>query len=259
MGDAECVDDIVTEMTAHFAALGCDHNAVFALLYLTTTEFIRDAIRGEGEFADGADVFADAALLNRQATVFARYYLDAFNAWEAGEVSRVPEAWRIAFDAAEGREVHTFGNMFLGISAHVNRDLPFVLYRMGVFPDHHDDHNAVNDVLAEARLGGPERLGSFPAIAATLDWTIFAGVVDLPADLASPTLVADWRQDAWEWAALLADAPDAEARGKVAAQIEAHAAAVATDIADAFAYEDLDHLDGIDPDSRDAFCAAVAG
>ena len=35
-------------------------------------------------------------------------------------------------DAAKGRQVTGLGNLLLGMNAHINRDLPFVLYSIGL-------------------------------------------------------------------------------------------------------------------------------
>ena len=48
----------------------------------------------------------------------------------------VPRAWAIAFGAADERAMSAAGNLALGINAHVQRDLPFVLAAIGlVKPD----------------------------------------------------------------------------------------------------------------------------
>ena len=48
----------------------------------------------------------------------------------------VPGRWLKAFDAARDKRVNATGDLLLGINAHVNRDLPFVLAGMGlVRPD----------------------------------------------------------------------------------------------------------------------------
>jgi hypothetical protein len=103
--------------------------------------------------------------------------------------------------------------MFLGINAHVNRDLPFVLYRLGMvrddagYDDRYEDHQRVDAVLAATRPV------AFPQIGLTLDPTIFDPSL-LPAmapDLTDPVVSPTWRQHAWEQAERLAAAPDAAA------------------------------------------------
>ena len=68
--------------------------------------------------------------------MFADYYFEQFDDWHAGRIDQVSPAWRIAFHAADAQQVTGMGNVFLGMNAHVNRDLPFVLAEIGlVKPD----------------------------------------------------------------------------------------------------------------------------
>ena len=226
-----CVDRLVVEMKRGYQRLGCRHDAAFALLYLRTTEDIRTAIR--------AGEFSDRRLWNQLTTAFGRYYLDAFRAWRSGQVRRAPMAWRIAFRAAKSKRVSTLGDVFLGISAHVNRDLAFAYYRHGL--EDHDDHLHVNAILAAVR---PAALGE---ITARLDPDI-AG--ELPSD---PTLQLDvvaWRELAWTNAQRLAAAPDRAARREIAAGIDRHAVWMARRIKAAFRATDTANA------RRDTFCRA---
>jgi hypothetical protein len=223
-----CVDRLVAGMKRSYERLGCNHNSAFALLYLRTTESIRDAIR--------AGEFSDRRLWNQTTTAFGRYYLDAFRAWRSGHVRRAPMAWRIAFRAAKRKQVATLGDVFLGISAHVNRDLAFVYYRLGV--KDHDDHLHVNAILERVR---PPALAE---IIARLDPDV-AG--QSPND---PTLQLDivaWRELAWTNAQRLAAAPDRAARRVVAADIDRHSVWMARRIKAAFRATAANTR-------RDAFC-----
>ena len=98
------------------------------------------------------------------------------------------------------------GDLLLGINAHVQRDLPLVLYAVGlVRPDgtsRKADHDRVNvilnrvtdDILAEiARRFDP-----------TVDDTNLPTTLD---DAALFQLLAAWREKAWRNAELLATAP----------------------------------------------------
>jgi hypothetical protein len=226
-----CVDRLLADMEHNVERLGCDHNAAFALLYWRTTEGIRDAIR--------AGEFSDRPFWNQVTTAFGRYYLDAFTAWRRGHPGRVPKAWRIAFRAAADGQVATLGDLVLGINAHVNRDLAFVYYRLGV--RNHDDHLFVNTVLARVQPV------AYPEIIAALDPTM-AG--QAPTD---PTLSLDivaWRELAWRNAARLRRAPDRAARRAVAASIERHSVAMARRIRAAFPV--TDEADR----ARDEYCEA---
>ena len=243
-GRVQCVDKTIRDMTRRTDALAsaCDHNAVFSLTYLRVTEEYRRTI--EGPFFD------DTPFVNYEDTLFAHYYFAAFDAWNAARVAEVPPAWRIAFDTAERRKVSAMGDLLLGINAHVQRDLPLVLYSIGlVRPDgtsRKADHDRVNiilnrvtdDVIAEiARRFDP-----------AIDDT------DLPTTLDAAALfqvIAGWREQAWRNAELLAAAPTPQARELVVAQIEQVAATEAQVIATSTAYLPLVQSSA----ARDAFCA----
>lgn len=248
-----CVDALIREMERHYDRLGCDHNAVFALLYLRTTQAIRDAIAGSNvlgleEPLFEEPVFDDPLFLAHEAYAFGRYYLDAYYAWERGQLDRVPEAWRIAFDAAANEEVSVAGNMFLGINAHVNRDLALVLHSIGlVDPDggsRHEDHLAVNQVLGA--VGGLTRGEILLRHGGFLDWQ------PMPTDADNPLVVPEWRAVAWEHAVAL-DAGEMTPR-----DVEEYAAAEATRIASESAYSNIyDEEQAAEAiAARDAYCEA---
>jgi hypothetical protein len=226
-----CLTRLLRKMERNYERLGCNHNSIFSLLYWRTTEGIRDA-NWSGEFSD-------RRFWNQITYAFGMYYLDAFKAWRKGRTSRTPKAWRIAFKAARAEKVSSVGDIWLGINAHVNRDLAFVYYQLGL--DNYADHLHVNTVLARARLV------VFPEIIATLDPTAAS---QTPRD---PTLALDvfaWRELAWNNAQRLAAAPNAKARGVIAAEIERNAVAMANGIKAAFPA-----TAGANQ-ARDAFCAS---
>jgi Family of unknown function (DUF5995) len=243
-GRAKCVDRTIRDMTRRFDGLAasCDHNAIFSLTYLRVTEEYRRTI--------DTPFFDDTPFVNHEDTIFARYYFAAYDAWAAGRIDRVPPAWRIAFDAARAHEVSASGDLLLGINAHVQRDLPLVLYAIGlVRPDgtsRKPDHDRVNailnrvtdDVLAEiARRFDP-----------TVDDTQLPTGLD---DAALFQTLAAWREKAWRSAELLAAAPTPEARELVVAGIEHDAATEAQGIVTATHYVPLLQSSG----PRDSFCA----
>ncbi len=203
-GHVRCVDAVIREMRSRLKPLvrDCDHDAVFALVYLRTTEEYRRTI-------EDPNFFVDSAFVNHQDAVFAKLYFDAFDAWHRGDRDEVPPAWRVLFSAAENREVSGTGNLLLGMSAHVNRDLPLALAEIGlVRPDgssRKDDHNKVNQFLV--RVVEPvidEVALRFDPAAddAQLDGT----TMDETATL---QLLFGWREEAWRNAEriALADTP----------------------------------------------------
>ena len=247
-GRAQCVTKTIREMTRRFAGLAssCDHNAVFSLTYLRVTEDYRRTI--EGPFFD------DTTFVNYEDTLFAHYYFAAFDAWSAGHTAEVPPAWRVAFDAAAARSVSATGDLLLGINAHVQRDLPLVLYSVGlVRPDgttRKPDHDRVNVILNRVADDVIDE------IARRFDPT--ADDANLPTSLDEATLfqlLAAWREKAWRNAELLAAAPTSAARQLVVAGIEQDAAAEADAIVASTRYAPYSGGSA----ARDTFCATHHG
>ncbi|MCP9489200.1 MAG: DUF5995 family protein [Solirubrobacteraceae bacterium MAG38_C4-C5] len=243
-GRIQCVDAVIREMTRRFDRLAedCDHDAIFALSYLRTTEEYRLAATTPG-------FFEDPGFVNHEDAVFARYYLDAYDAWERGDSAEVPPAWRTALRAADDRTVSATGNMLLGINAHIQNDLPFVLAEIGLVArdgsSRKDDHDRVNEFLNKVSDD------LIPEIARRFDPTVDDS--DLPTwidDLAKFQAVPAWRETAWRNAERLVAADSAQERARVAREIEGYAASQALLIRSATAY-------GLFEDSgeRDAFCA----
>jgi len=244
-GRVQCVDKTVRQMTSRFDALAssCDHGAIFSLTYLRVTEEYRRTI--DGPFFD------DTPFVNYEDTLFAHYYFAAYDAWAAGRTEQVPPAWRVAFDTAKAGAVSGSGDLLLGINAHVQRDLPLVLYSIGlVSPDgtsRKADHDRVDVILNRVQ---DEIISE---IARRFDPTVDDS--NLPTTLDDAAIfqsLAGWREKAWRNAELLAAAPTPEARALVVAGIEQDATAEAQAIVAATQYPPL--LGG--RAARDAFCAA---
>jgi hypothetical protein len=245
-GSVKCIDNVVREMTRRWERLGCDHNAVFALTYLLTTEEYRRAVSDR-------DFFADNAHVNHQAAVFADLYFQPFDAWyHKGRKGTVPPAWRVAFHAADEEAVTGTGNMLLGMNAHIRRDLPFVLNAVGlVAPDGESrkpDHDRVNLILNAVAPTVTEET------AARYDPSIAHGNVQGTTldDSLRVQVVAEWREEAWRKAELLANAEDETELLDIAEMIERDATASAVLIVLAYGYDDVLR----DASDRNAHCAA---
>lgn len=214
-GRPACVRQTIREMRQRFEPLAqtCDHDAVFSLAYLRTTEAFYEA-------SETPDFFTDARRINHQAVAFARMYFGAYDDWSAGRHERVAPAWRVAFRAADDRAVSGSTDLLLGMNAHVNRDLPFVLAATGmVGPEgSKQDHDKVNEVLN--RVVEP----LMAELAARFDPD--ADRVATPYGLGYTGLMQmllEWRENAWRQAERLVSAPDQAARDQIAEQIEANA------------------------------------
>ncbi len=244
-GRPTCVRLTIEEMQRRFRPLAatCSHQAVFSLAYLRTTQEYKRAAEEKG-------FFEDVRFVNHEDAVFAKYYFDAYDAWAADRLRRVPKAWRIAFDAARDRQVTGSGNLLLGMNAHVNRDLPFVLAAIGlVKPDgtsRKPDHDKVNVFLN--RVVEPLIAEEAQRFDPTMD------DAETPYGLsytALMQLLVAWRETAWRNAERLVSAPDAAARAAVADDIEAYAASNARAFVTQYQYGPLSSSA-----RRDAYCAA---
>jgi uncharacterized protein DUF5995 len=233
-----CIDTEIELMTELRDRLGCDHRAVFATTYLELTKEIRRFVESDpGALEDLNYLYTEDAL-------FADFYFDTITAWKNG--GRVPPAWRIAFEQAERGEITGAQEMLLGINAHVQNDMPFVIAALGVrMPDgtsRKPDHDAVNEVLNRGYEPVVEAIRQRydPLMSLTNSSLI-------PADnIAGLEIVRVWRELVWRNAERLLTAPTESARQQVAQQIEANAAAWAQGIA-------LAQVPGIRA-SRDRYC-----
>jgi hypothetical protein len=247
-GRTRCVDAVIREMRRRFDPLAesCDHDSIFALAYLRTTEEYRRTI-------EDPTFFEDTAFVNHEDVVFARLYFDAFDSWHTGRRHEVPRAWAIAFQAAADRAMPASGNLSLGINAHVQRDLPFALAGIGlVKPDgssRKPDHDRVNEFLNRVTDD------LYAEIARRFDPTIDDG--DLPGTADNAALfqiIPTWREIAWRNAERLVSASSDEERAEIAASIEAYAASQAETIRLASGYGPLRNSA-----ARDAHCSIHHG
>ncbi|HEX4819336.1 MAG TPA: DUF5995 family protein [Acidimicrobiales bacterium] len=248
-GRSSCVDKTIKEMQRRFDPLAqsCDHNAVFSLAYLRTTQTYEWA-------RDQVGFFQDTPYVNHEDAVFAKYYFDAYDNWATGNRSAVPQAWLIAFDAAKGKQVSGSGSLFLGMSAHVNRDLPYVLAAIGItYPDgtsRKADHDKVNQFLnavIDPLLA--EEAARFDSATDDARDPLLLGYTT------TFQLLAAWRETAWRNAERLTDAPDAASRAVVSQSIEDYAAGVQLVLKAAEAYVPPLQSSA----ARDSFCAANNG
>lgn len=219
----ECVRETIALMRELRRTLGCDHRAVFATTYLLLTREIAEVLRERPRF------FSDRDWLIYQDVVFANFYFRVLSDDAAG--LRVPEAWRIAFDTAARRDANAGQDMLLGINAHVQRDMPYVLAKVGIRTrsgaSRKPDHDRVNQVLRRAYEPIVRKIG---ARYDPLITTTNSGYT--PADdIGGLELVRSWREGVWRNAERLVGASSATQRRAVKDQIEANAAAWARSIA----------------------------
>lgn len=248
-GRSNCLHATLKEQSriADDTASSCSHHAIFARAYVRMTQ-----LYGHTRAIPG--YYQDVSYFNHVDAVFARYYTDSYYNWQSGNRSAVPQSWLTALDAAKDKKVSGSGDLLLGMNAHINRDLPYVMAAVGlVAPDgssRKTDYDAVEAWLydATAPLIAEFAARFDPSIDDTAD----------PFGLGNSALfqmVSSWRENAWRNAEALVSAPTPAARALVAANIEAEANAVAQGILTTQSYLPL--LTSTVP--RDTFCAAHNG
>lgn len=243
VGSPACIADVVAEMTRRLEVLEahCSHEAPFALLYLDVTR---------GVAVQGAQRFRNREFLNHLDAIFANLYFTAYDNWQAGQTSRVPDAWRIAFEAADRGTATVLGDMLLGMNAHISRDLPFALARTGLRePDGQsgqDDFNRVNGLLGSVT---PEVLREeSERFDPTLTSTVLPLIQLDPSSLQQ--LLGAWRGESWHNAERLLTAHTPAQRARVARTIELGAAGRARLISSLTS----DLVIGPDAAQRNAYC-----
>jgi hypothetical protein len=242
-GQPQCVDIVAREMQKRLKPLSdsCSHNALFSLLYLDVTYHIGDAVRTNG-------YFNVPGVISHEDALFASYYFNAFDAYAKGDLANTPGAWQVAFGAAKDKSVQGLGDVLLGMNAHINRDLPFVLYRMGLFnsdgTSRKSDHDLVNSVLFDAY--DDAAIDSARRFDPSMAPSTAPGSGE-----ASIQSVVLWREEAWRNAERLASASTDAERALIAAQIEQAATLEAQAIKAAYSYGP-----GQSSADRDAYCAA---
>jgi hypothetical protein len=235
-----CMDGVISRLQELRGELGCDHRGVFSTTYLELSKELRRALGEEPAF------FNDSAYLQTQAMEFVNYYFDAFEAWENGE--EVAPAWRIAFQAAESGQITGAQEMLLGINAHVQNDMAFVVAQLGVREPDGDsrkpDHDRVNEVLNRAYDDVVREVGARydSLMALTNPKEIF---VD---DIGGLEVARVWRELVWRNAERLVNAKTEAQRTNIGKQIQANAALWARGIAAV-------QVPGIRK-ARDDYCAA---
>lgn len=245
-GRVQCVEKTIRVMQDRFdpIAAACSHHAVFALAYLRTTQTYL-------QYTETAGFLSDPAFVNHEDAAFAQMYFSAFDDWAAGRFDRVPPAWQIALRAADTGQVSGQGDLLLGMNAHVNRDLPFVLAGIGLStpagasrkPDHDQINVVLNHVVEPLLTEEATRFDPQIAVMATPYGIGYTGLMQ--------TLLA-WRETAWRQAERLVSAPDQVTRDLIAAEIEAYAASNARTLLAAAAY----HPPLTTTAARDQYCAA---
>jgi hypothetical protein len=214
-GSIKCVNRTGQRLERQLTKLGCNPNAIFSLAYARMTEKVEAVERSQPKF------FSDNPWLNHYDGTFADFYFNAWNSWQ--KTGTAPPAWQLAFKTADSKGASAAGNLLLGVNAHVNRDLPFTLYAIGLVAPNRTsrkpDHDAVNKILDMVITP------LLNEIAAKYDPNVrvVPGLPESLDDFLEFQAIPLWREQAWRNAELLASAPNAAARAAIATTIDATA------------------------------------
>ncbi len=248
-GSPRCVDRTLKRMRRLQRRDGCDHKGLFLGNYIVVTrEYERIARTADGRHSG---YFEDPAWLAREDALFAKQYFVVRRHWREGRRARVPEAWRIALGEADARSMTGLGDLLLGISAHVNNDMPFMIAGVGLRDQrgrsHKVDHDRFNRALSDSFDDVLED------VAARYDP---AANVDVPGTELEKTaiyqLLALQREAVWRNAERLESARTDAERRQVARSIEDYAALQSRMLLPLFRSPDRSA-------ARDAYCRAQLG
>lgn len=246
-GQVACIDAVVQEMERRYQPLAasCSHQALFALTYLRVTQTYAWSARQPG-------YYADPGWTTHSVAVFAKYYLQAFDAWSANNASSaVPQAWKMALDGARDGAMAGSGNFFLGLNAHINRDLAYAMAAAGLSTA--SGESAKPDFDRVDRLLNSVTTPLVAELSARLDPSMDDTSLPLAVDaVATGNLMFLWREQAWRNAELLAAAPAGLARSLVTTAIETNSVTQATAYRTALAYAPP----VLTRTARDSWCAA---
>ena len=246
-GRPSCLTVTLNEQLHIFtpAAQTCSHLAIFSLAYVRMTQTY-------GWTRDQPGYYHDVPYMNHMDAVFAKYYTDAYYNWANGDRAAVPQSWLYAFDAGKNKAVTGAGDLFLGMNAHINRDLPFVLDASGLVES--DGSSGKSDYDAVEKWLNDDTAPLLAEAAQRFDPTIDDTNNPL-IDYLAFQMVSAWRENAWRNAEALAAAPDAATRALVAQHIEDNANLIAQGLLTSFAVNPLIESNA----TRDAYCAVHNG
>lgn len=222
-----CIDYEITRMDSLRTQFGCDHRGVFATTYELLTKELRSELQAN------ANAFSDASWVISEDATFANMYFGTIDRYAHGLA--VPEAWQIALDTARSGDANGLQDMLLGINAHVQRDMPYMLASVGLHSadgtTHKPDHDRFNAILNQAYQNVVDTLAARYDSAIDLIAPAFNPLLGFVGNVSGDQLVQAWREGVWRNAEALLNASTAAERANVEAAIELNAATTARLIA----------------------------
>lgn len=245
-----CLDVTLEEMRERIAGhdARCNHNALFLRNYQYVTLAYGRSLREEPELFDDPDWLA------REDAIFGAMYFQAEDRWRAGRLGEVPKAWRIAFRAADEHRVQGIGNLLLGINAHVQQDMAFMVEAVGIRAPDGTSRRRDHDIFMKVLARSYDQILADAIAYDDPDMALFQFPNNFDKQIAV-ALVDSWRDLVWANAVALTRAKTARARGRITRRIEANAVMWANTFVEVFKYRR-----GVtSPARRDALCLARGG
>lgn len=180
----------------------------FPALYYHMTKAVKDGVDN--------GLFENGARMERLDVLFARRYVAAFDAWQAGQP--VTRSWQIAFDATREDRVTVMQHLLLGINAHINLDLGIAAAQIrskdAIF-GLRKDFDTINGIIANLTDKVQDCLAGIWMPFSWLDWMLRTddeGWINFSIGTA--------RGAAWRVATTLAFAPDTAAENLLIDQVD---------------------------------------
>ncbi|MDN3016412.1 DUF5995 family protein [Paenibacillus sp. BSR1-1] len=226
------VIDMMTEELDIFQKCG-DHRVVFHRVYLLMTKEMKRRL--------SSDFFEDPVWMERVLVGFAHYYFNAVNSYKIG--LPCPPAWELAFRQASKKQGFVLQDALLGINAHINSDLPMVMYNIlneeCAWPDarrmlhRRQDHERINKVLTDLMDLVQDELSYYYArFIRVIDY-----VMGRKDETLSSLIMAHCRSNVWYNTELLLNASDEEHRDIQRRLIEKDALSIGLKVSNAFPFK----------------------
>lgn len=217
------MDQLLHDMEKRWTDLdvACSTDAPFAFTYLITTLGVRHFVEHAYTHAR-FHYFDEGGVIAHMSVVFAQRYFDAIDAQRAGNLAGVSGPWREAFTWGASGQSTTLEDVLLGMNAHINYDLAIVAFQLGLpAQGRKDDYDRINDVLASVISEVAVQL------ARHYDASLAPNAASDFSDPAVLQLFFGWRENAWQNAETLTNAPNDAARASHLSTMEAEAVAIA--------------------------------
>ena len=94
--------------------------------------------------------FQDPKWVSTYLIEFANWYRKALLDFQQGNIEVVPRPWRLALSTSTSGHTLIIQDLLLGVNAHINYDLAYTLYEIGIDPNRPEklqDHDHTNRIL----------------------------------------------------------------------------------------------------------------